>query len=82
MLGFIILQLIVSFLLAASLAELWASLNGITIITYLSMLNLTFPANYNIMNKVMIELVGFDVVPEIDWINDRFFTTLYSEGPI
>ena len=46
------------------------------------MLNLTFPSNFNILNDELINVVTFDIVPNIGAINDYFFTTLYSEGPI
>jgi hypothetical protein len=71
-----------NFLFAAPLAALWGTLNGITVIAYLSMMNLTFPSNFNILNNILIDLATFDIVPEIDWINDKFFTTRYCEGPI
>ena len=82
MMSVIISQMVLNFLFAAPLAALWGTLNGITVITYLSLMNLTFPSNYNILNGIMIQLTTFDIVPEIDWINDRFFTTQFCEGPI
>jgi hypothetical protein len=58
------------------------TLNGITVLAYIAMINLTYPSNYNILNNILISLATFDVVPDIDGINDKFFTTRYSEGPI
>lgn len=69
------LQIILSFVIGSSLSALWTTLNGITVIAYITMINLTFPSNYNIMNNILVKLATFDLVPEIDYINDRFFTT-------
>jgi hypothetical protein len=79
---FLLLQIVLSYALGSTLAVMWAALNGITVLAYIAMFNITFPANYNVMNHILIQLATFDVVPRIDDINDWFFTTLYSEGPI
>ena len=71
-----------SFLMSFSLQTLWGMMNGLALIVYIPMLNLTFPSNFNILNDELINVVTFDIVPNIGAINDYFFTTLYSEGPI
>ena len=71
-----------SLVVGASLATLFGALNGITMIAYIAMINLTYPANFNVVNEVIVSLATFDMVPNIDEINDYFFTTHYSEGPI
>jgi hypothetical protein len=57
-------------------------LNGIAMIVYVPMMNITFPSNFNVLNSYLIQIVTFDIVPYIDWLNDEFFTTRYSEGEI
>ena len=57
-------------------------MNGIAMIVYLPMMNLTFPSNFNVVNSFLIQIITFDIVPEIDWINDYFFTTRFSETEI
>ena len=71
-----------SFLVGVSLSTLWGALNGITVIAYIAMINMTYPANFNVLNQIIISLATFDVVPKINDINDYLFTTDYSEGPI
>ena len=78
----LILQVVLNFFVGSSLSALWGTLNGITVLAYIAMINLTYPSNYNILNNILISLATFDVVPDIDGINDKFFTTRYSEGPI
>ena len=55
-----------NFLVGASLSTLFGALNGITVIAYIAMINLTFPANFNVLNNVVISLATFDIVPKID----------------
>ena len=71
-----------SFLVGASLSTLFGALNGITVTAYIAMINVTYPANFNVLNNVIVSLATFDMVPKIDDINAYFFTTHYSEGPI
>jgi hypothetical protein len=49
-----IVQILLNFLVSAPLAALWGTLNGITVIAYIAMINLTYPSNYNILNNVLI----------------------------
>ena len=55
-----------TFLVGSSLSTLFGALNGITIIAYIAMINITYPANYNVLNKVIVSLATFDMVPNID----------------
>ena len=71
-----------SLVVGASLATLFGALNGITMIAYIAMINIIYPANFNVLNEVIVKLATFDMVPNIDEINDYLFTTHYSEGPI
>ena len=57
-------------------------LNGIALIVYVPMMNLTFPSNFNVLNGYLVQIVTFDLVQNIDDINDECFTTRYSEGEI
>ena len=77
-----VLQFILTFLMSFSLQNLWDLMNGLALMVYLPMFNVIFPSNFNILNNKLINIVTFDLVPFIDDINDYFFTTFYSEGPI
>jgi hypothetical protein len=57
-------------------------MNGLSMIVYLPMFNLIFPANFSVLNAYLISVATFDIIPKIDEINDYFFTTYYSEKPL
>ena len=81
-LGIIILQFLLAYFTSYSLNALWGMMNGLNFIVYLPMINLTFPSNFYLFNKYIIEIATFDIVPKIDEINEYFFSSRYSEGPI
>ena len=76
------MQFVLTFFLSFSLNTLWGMLNGLAMIVYVSMMNLTFPSNFNVLNSYLIQIITFDLIPEIDWINEKFFTSRYSEDSI
>ena len=57
-------------------------MNGLAMIVYLPMFNLAFPSNFSAMNDFLINVITFDVIPNIDDINAYFFTTYFSEGEV
>ena len=75
-------QFILNFFMSTSLQTLWGMMNGLAMIVYLPMFNLTFPSNFSTLNDFLINVVTYDLVPFINDINAYFFTTYYSEGPI
>ena len=81
-LGIIILQFFLAYFTSFSLNALWGMMNGLSFIVYLPMINLTFPSNFYLFNKYVIEIATFDIVPKINEINEYLFTSLYSEGPM
>jgi hypothetical protein len=78
----IIFNIILTFFLNFSLSTLWGMIHSLSMIIYISLFNLTFPANFNVINKHLIQIVTFDMLPFIDEINQFLFTTYYSEGSI
>ena len=65
-LGIIVLQFMLAYFTSYSLNALWGMMNGLSFIVYLPMINLTFPSNFYLFNKYVIEIATFDIVPKID----------------
>ena len=70
-----LLSIFESFVLSASLNQLWGMINAHQLMVYLPMLpSLKYPANAAYLNEQLSELVFFDIIPT-DWLNEIVYYT-------
>ena len=75
-----VMSFVLAYLVQFGLNHLWGAMNGLSMIAYLPLININYPAVYNVFAVYIIEFICFDVVPFIDEINDMLFTTKYSDS--
>ena len=66
---YLITQLILHPIILISLSMLWGLINGIQIMAYLMLFNLSLPANLLTVLEVLYEVANFDLIP-LDYITD------------
>ena len=66
-------NMLLSFVMSFSMSYLWGMINCLQMIVYLPLLNLQFPIEPQIFLSVLVKVATFDLVPNIDEINDDLF---------
>jgi len=70
-------NLVLSFILAASLNYLWSMVNGLQLATHMQLFNVKFPANAGFLVSYLVEVSTFDMLPvEAIW----YFLELPDRG--
>jgi len=70
-------NMVVNFILAASLNHLWSMINGLQIPTHMQLFSLKFPANASFLVRFLVSVATFDILPiEVIW----FFFELPDRG--
>ena len=70
-------NLVVNFILAASLNHLWSMINGLQLSTHMQLFSLKFPANAGFLVRFLVSVATFDLLPiEVIW----FFFELPDRG--
>ena len=62
-----IVNVILQPILLFSLSMLWGLINGLQIIAYLMLFNISIPANVLIVDTVFYEIATFDIIP-LEWV--------------
>jgi len=82
LMALMILQFMLMYFFSFSLNYIWGMMNGLAMIAYLPLINVNFAPNFMMLLEQLIDFITFDVIPDIDGINEYLFTTRYSEGEI
>ena len=52
-----------------SLSMVWGLINGLQIVSYFMLFNITIPGNIFAVNNILYKLATFDLIP-LDWLTD------------
>jgi hypothetical protein len=75
----IIMNFLVGISISFAMSYLWGIINCLQMIVYLPLFSITFPANLNIVIKLLVRAATFDI-PFTDELIDYVFKPLYTDG--